>query len=186
MSREILFKAKLKNWRELPEENWWVEGYYAKFGIGDNIKHFIVQNCAILKLFVREEDNMVFNDVEIDPETLCQYTGVNDGIKWEQLSDTERGKFLTEWNTEKDRQNRKEDWSGRRIWENDIVTCNRREKEAKYKVVWDKTYADWRIEKINGLGIMPICIEEGNMPVFGRHYNRIGNIFDNPDLLKED
>lgn len=24
--REILFKAKRKNWRELPKEEWWVEG----------------------------------------------------------------------------------------------------------------------------------------------------------------
>ena len=76
------------------------------------------------------------------------------------------------------------DKNGNRIWENDIVRCNRREKEAKYKVVWDKTYADFRIEKLNGLGIMPICIEEVDTPVFGRHYDRIGNIFDNPELLK--
>lgn len=76
------------------------------------------------------------------------------------------------------------DKNGNRIWENDIVRCNRREKEAKYKLVWDKTYADFRIEKLNGLGIMPICIEEGNTPVFGRHYECIGNIFDNPELLK--
>ena len=26
MSREILFKGKLKNWRELTKEEWWVEG----------------------------------------------------------------------------------------------------------------------------------------------------------------
>ena len=26
MSREILFKAKRKNWRELPKEEWWIEG----------------------------------------------------------------------------------------------------------------------------------------------------------------
>ena len=76
------------------------------------------------------------------------------------------------------------DKDGNRIWENDIVRCNRREKEAKYKVVWDKTYADFRIEKLNGLGIMPICIEEGNTPVFGRHYECIGNIFDNPEMLE--
>lgn len=26
--REILFRAKRKNWRELPKEEWWVEGSY--------------------------------------------------------------------------------------------------------------------------------------------------------------
>lgn len=26
MSREILFKAKRKNWKELPKEEWWIEG----------------------------------------------------------------------------------------------------------------------------------------------------------------
>ena len=143
--REILFRAKEKNKKE------WVEGYYAKMGKGNIIRHYIVQNCALTDLFNTVEDNMYFNDVEIDPETLCQYTGLKDK-------------------------------NGNRIWENDIVRCNRREKEAKYMVVWDKTYADFRIEKLNGLGIMPICIEEGNVPIFGRHYECIGNIFDNPEL----
>lgn len=27
MNREILFKAKRKSWKELPKEEWWVEGY---------------------------------------------------------------------------------------------------------------------------------------------------------------
>lgn len=29
--REILFKAKRKNWRELPKEEWWVEGRPVKY-----------------------------------------------------------------------------------------------------------------------------------------------------------
>ena len=29
--REILFRAKRKNWRDLPKEEWWVEGYYCYF-----------------------------------------------------------------------------------------------------------------------------------------------------------
>ena len=28
---EILFRAKRKNWRELPKEEWWVEGYPVKY-----------------------------------------------------------------------------------------------------------------------------------------------------------
>lgn len=77
--REILFRAKQKNWCELPKDDWWVEGYYAMMGVDSLIRHYIVQNCAVTKLFKNPEDNMYFNDVEIDPETLCQYTGLNDG-----------------------------------------------------------------------------------------------------------
>lgn len=47
-------------------------------GKGNLIRHYIVQNCALTGLFEDPEDNMYFNDVEIDPETLCQYTGKSD------------------------------------------------------------------------------------------------------------
>ena len=71
--REILFRAKQI------DDGEWVEGYYAMMGVDSLIRHYIVQNCAVTKLFKNPEDNMYFNDVEIDPETLCQYTGLNDG-----------------------------------------------------------------------------------------------------------
>lgn len=106
MSREMLFRGKQKNWRELPKDKWWVEGYYAQLGTGSNIKHYIVQNCAITKLFEKEEDNMYFNDVEIDPETLCQYIGKtdekgrkifeNDIVVFIDIYSTESG--YSEWN----------------------------------------------------------------------------------------
>lgn len=70
--REILFKAKQI------DDGEWVEGYYAMMGKGNLIRHYIVQNCALTGLFEDPEDNMYFNDVEIDPETLCQYTGLKD------------------------------------------------------------------------------------------------------------
>ena len=148
--REILFRAKRKNWRDLPKEEWWVEGSYNHqtdyYGESCD-KHYIIDGT--------ETDMEGYGEhYEIDSETFCQYTGLKTK-------------------------------NGNRIWEHDIVICNRREKEAKYKVVWDKTYADFRIEKLNGLGCMPICIEEGNTPVFGRHYECIGNVFDNPELLKK-
>lgn len=70
--REILFRAKQI------DDGEWVEGYYAMMGVDSLIRHYIVQNCAVTKLFKNPEDNMYFNDVEIDPETLCQYTGKSD------------------------------------------------------------------------------------------------------------
>ena len=136
--REILFRAKRVDNGE------WIEGNYVKAELihDEGYEHYIIETMRHGKTY------------EIDPETLCQYTGLKDK-------------------------------NGNMIWENDIVRCNRREKEAKYKVVWDKTYADFRIEKINGLGVVPICIEEGSIPVFGRHYECIGNVFDDPELLKK-
>ena len=70
--REILFRAKQI------DDGEWVEGYYAMMGKGNLIRHYIVQNCALTGLFEDPEDNMYFNDVEIDQETLCQYTGLTD------------------------------------------------------------------------------------------------------------
>ena len=70
--REILFRAKIKNTDE------WVEGYYAMMGKENLIRHYIVQNCALTGLFDDPEENMYFNDVEIDPQTLCQYIGLAD------------------------------------------------------------------------------------------------------------
>lgn len=64
--REILFKAKRKDNGE------WVEGYYAKLGYGNNTKHFIIQNVSL------QEDISYFEDIEIDIDTLCQYTGLTD------------------------------------------------------------------------------------------------------------
>lgn len=72
MSREILFKAKRKNWRELPKEEWWVEGNLITNEREEGTAYigyiFDVHNGVI-------ED---FDIVEIDPETLCQYTGKTD------------------------------------------------------------------------------------------------------------
>ena len=68
--REILFRAKRKNWRELPEEEWWVEGYPVKYqpcASKDELIHGIVPTYASA-LYI----------IEIDPETLCQYTGKSD------------------------------------------------------------------------------------------------------------
>lgn len=89
MNREILFKAKRKDNGE------WVEGQYAYTANpltedGKPIKHLICNGTNI------------FNDL-IDPETLCQYTGLtdkNDKKIWEndivKLPD-EDDYFKCEW-----------------------------------------------------------------------------------------
>lgn len=61
--RKILFRAKRKNWRELPKEEWWVYGDVIHEPIGMTIRH--------------TEHGMSVR-VPVDLETLCQYTGLND------------------------------------------------------------------------------------------------------------
>ena len=69
--REILFKAKRKNWRDLPKEEWWVEGYYC---------YFMNEHCILPKNL--DTDAALFGEqkvfVIIDPKTLCQYICMND------------------------------------------------------------------------------------------------------------
>lgn len=72
MNREILFKAKRKNWRELPKEEWWVEG--------NLITNERQEGTAYIGYIFDVHNGIIedFDIVEIDPETLCQYIGLTD------------------------------------------------------------------------------------------------------------
>lgn len=72
MSREHLYKAKRVNWRELPKEEWWVEGYYVKHGsrhwiYTGKIQYMYYPVCADLP-----------TKCEVEEETVCEYTGFTD------------------------------------------------------------------------------------------------------------
>ena len=72
--REILFRAKRKNWRELPKKEWWVEGNYHHQTdyYGDPCdKHYIIDGT-------KADMEGYGEQYEIDPETLCQFTGLKD------------------------------------------------------------------------------------------------------------
>ena len=60
--REILFRAKRKNWRELTKEEWWVEGLPQKMWGEWHIMN-------------PEDENTAY---PINPETICQYTEWDD------------------------------------------------------------------------------------------------------------
>lgn len=136
--REILFRAKQK------DKGNWVEGYYIRQDETtycfkedyerhpENTKHYIV--------FDMPTDWGLPNRhlmAEIDPETLCQYTGLTDK-------------------------------NGKRIWENDIVDTPYR----RFVV----TYSDGVWGDRDG-----VAMRES---IFGEGGTVVGNIFDNPDLLK--
>jgi len=68
------YKAKRKNWRELPREKWWIEG--AVFEGKEN--SYIITNVKVTDEW---EDSEIGADVIgylVDPETICQDTGLTD------------------------------------------------------------------------------------------------------------
>lgn len=60
MSREIIFKAKRKNWRSLPKEEWWVEGFYVpRIVDGKIVNYYILTGEASLE--ETKEDDLVLD-----------------------------------------------------------------------------------------------------------------------------
>lgn len=160
MSREILFKAKRKNWRELPKENWWVEGFYSQLpkpSLGATIiangelcaedvgDYIIVNKCKQQSNFSNSFPLPVIESeyFEIDPETLCQYTGLTDK-------------------------------NGRKIWENDIVEIPK--EEGYFKCEWEEDTARF---VLNGDGL---TVDFDNY--WSYQVEVVGNLFDNPELLE--
>ena len=133
--REILFKAKRK------DNGKWVEGDAIHEPIGMSIRH---------------EKNGMSVRVPVDPDTICQFTGLTDK-------------------------------NGKRIWENDIVTitleCDDYLIPSETGIV-EYSYGQYELKVkapdgqeaysnlINKLSEAPFEIE------------KLGNIFDNPDLLE--
>ena len=132
--REILFRAKRADNGE------WVEGYFAigKWYLDEKERH------AILPIDLCFYPHCEINEwIEIDPETVCQYTGLTDK-------------------------------NGKRIWENDIVKIG-----ANTLVRWSKKYAGWCLVQRGWMyeHFFGEAIDERDCEV-------VGNIFDNPELLK--
>lgn len=159
--REILFRAK----RIADGE--WVEGYYAMMGKGNLIRHYIVQNCALTGLFEDPEDNMYFNDVEIDPETIGQYTGLKDmngNLIWENdIVSCEHEKYPEDNPLE--------------VYPlfTDPVKYNR-----NYAVEFINTGSSYGYRLRNKSIHFMLT---GNV-IYNHNIEILGNIFDNPELLK--
>lgn len=128
--REILFKAKRIDNGE------WVEGYYVILGKRHLVLHV---------------DNVRCECVEIDPETLCQFTGLCDK-------------------------------NGKRIWENDILMAHLDDsypEDVTYETVeWG--VAGWVTHEANSVDRE--YLDEFDM----EHFEVVGNIFDNKELLQEE
>ena len=134
--REILFKAKRKDNGE------WAEGYYVKkYDLLGNEEHLIFH----------ADSYKVWEYVEIDPETLCRFTG-------------------------------RCDKNGNRIWEKDILMAHLDEsypEDATYETVeWG--FAGWVGHETGGTDRE--YLDEFDL----EHYEVVGNIFDNKELLQEE
>lgn len=66
-TREILFKAKRKDNGE------WVEGYYCKTTIGNDVRP-----SDVIFVPFKVSRNEEWGWMKVDSETLCQYTGLTD------------------------------------------------------------------------------------------------------------
>lgn len=133
--REILFKAKRIDNGE------WVEGFYVAFAGKSFICMCVVEHYCVptIRWF------------EIDPETLCEFTG-------------------------------RCDKNGKRIWENDILMAHLDElypEDVTYETV------EWNV---NGWGTREKgSVDREYLGEFDlEHYEVVGNIFDNKELLQEE
>lgn len=168
MMRGILFRAKSK------EDGAWVEGFYSQLpkpSLGATIitngdlcaedvsDYIIVNQCKQHSNFSNGYPLEVVECeyYEIDPETLCQHTGLNDK-------------------------------NGKRIWEYDVISINTysyTEPEEDYfgSVVYAEGWGCWCIQQPGEEKPIPLCECEGSYLT-----ERVveGNIFDNPEMMKEE
>lgn len=139
MNREILFKAKRKDNGE------WVEGYYRRIPCMGLHGHYIMPQNPKNRL----------EQYEINPDTLCQYTGLTD-------------------------KNGKKIWEN-----DIVKCLKRTEGYELYQVVWRNEFADFGVEPIKPKygAKYPIGLSDG-VTLCGHDYRAFGNIFDNADLLE--
>lgn len=110
--REILFKAKRADWRKLPKEEWWVEGYLVqrKGSDGKVFESWIIldayEQIGVLNMKSALVSETGFNCYQIDTGTICGYIGLTDGnakkiFEGDIVSvDGEDEKFVIKWNPE--------------------------------------------------------------------------------------
>lgn len=167
--REIIFRGKRLDNGE------WVSG--TMYQISRDLNPFIM---------VEDKHGCSY---EVDEETVGQYTGLHDATKWENLPEKEQQEFL--------RIHKKEDWNGKKIFEGDIVKADNGKHSSvsvvKFGEYYPKMFYDMldifcpSMLHLNANGFYLESNKHEDMILFkSRHLVVIGNIHDNPELLKEE
>lgn len=115
---EILFKAKLKDWKTNSQQNKWVEGFYLNrkettYCFKEDYERFPVKTLHFIAVESMTDWGLPnkFDIYEIDPDTLCMFTGQMD------INNT-------------------------KIWENDYVKVS----DDVYTITWQKDDAMFALE----------------------------------------
>jgi hypothetical protein len=147
--REIKFRGNCTGNGE------WVYGdyiYYQKY------------NKHIIHYYNRKNDYYTI----VNPDTVGQYTGLRDATKWEDLSQQEKDEWL--------KHNKQENWAGKKIYEDDIVSFFHDGYECfTGPVKWQKNLSLWKV----GIALKTIDPDDLFIPDI---YLVVGNIHDNPEL----
>lgn len=121
MNDRYLFKAKKKNWQELPKDEQWVQGYL--FDDGFENGRMFVGGLVVEKYTGTACDDWTvtgINFYEIDPNTICQCTGLKDKngkLIWENdIVKTQYGKAVVVW----DKSEWRIKWIDDLIWRRDL------------------------------------------------------------------
>lgn len=76
-----IVKAKRKNWKDLPKDEWWTQGYLFDNDLSGDEQRFFVGSLVIedyVGIGCDEWDITGIGFYEIDPDTICQCTCLKD------------------------------------------------------------------------------------------------------------
>lgn len=117
---------------------------------------------------------------KVIPETVGQYTGLKDSTKWEDLTEDEQKEWLSSKHEIEDRNNQKEDWNGKKVFEGDILKYTHSNGSSiGFICFMDGAYILYKNEDSYDYMCIFEELDEKDKPEI------IGNIHDNPELLDD-
>lgn len=174
--RQILFRAKPKDWKTNKKDNVWLEGYYLKkqdttYCFKEDYENYPVETRHYIAVEQMTDWGLPneFRLLEIDPDTLCEFIGWNDNHKT-------------------------------KIFENDVVEMICGKTSEKYLIWWNKEMSmmtavpldeiecngsDYYNYKYHKFNYLEFCLMLQDQWGDFSDVKVIGNIIDNPELIKE-